>query len=176
MGNPQRWHDRKPELAKAVHFLSALPEDLQTIIGDCVIQVAEKEYKVSDLLNSLKSMGTEKILGLHQSQKKRRSYDNNPTMHKAINCIYILPPNEQNKLVKKVLELMDSVVVYFEIHREFNTPAKNLTLKALSENFLLGGVKQATRFNQDLKATFQAENAKKTQLLEAQDGMVIRPE
>ena len=174
MGQPHRWHDKKPELAKAIHFLSSLPEDLQTIIGDCIIQVAEKEYKVSDLLNSFKSMGNDKIMGLHQAQKKRRNYDNNPAMNKAINYIYILPASEQYKIAKQVLELMDCVVAYFEIHREFGFPANNDSLKLLTTAFLTGGLKQARQSNQNLKLVFQEQKEKKEQLAESKDGMIIR--
>ncbi len=174
MGKTLRWHDKKPELAKAVHFLSALPEDLQTIIGDCIIQIAEKEYKVSDLLSSFKSMGTDKIMGLHQSQKKRRNYDNNLTMSKAINYIYILPASEQHKIAKQALDLMDCVVAHFEIHREFGLPANNDNLKLLIAAFLKGGLRLARQSNQNLKLVFQEQKEKKDQLVESKDGMIIR--
>src|SRR6476619_3957588 len=138
MSRKQRWHDQRPEMAKAIHFLSSLPDDLQTILGDTVIAMTDKEFKVNDLLVAFKSLGHEKILGLHQSKKKRRNYDNNPTMHKAINCIYVLPSEQQQWLGNQLLVLMNFVIQYFEAHKKAGLPASAATLQALTQAFVHG--------------------------------------
>jgi hypothetical protein len=169
----QRWHDKKPELAKVIHFLGSLPNDVQTIIGDCVVKIAEKEYKVSQLMNNLKSLGSDKILGLHQSQKKRRNYDRNPVTHKAVNHVYILSESDQAKMTKQVLNLMDSVFSYFEIHQTFKAPAEKETLQDLANAFAEGGLKQATAYNQALRQKLAEKAKQKEYLKESQGDLII---
>lgn len=170
----QRWHDKKPELAKAIHFLGSLPNDVQTIIGECVVKVAEKEYKVSQLIKDLKSLGSEKIMGLHQSQKKRRNYDKNPSTQKAVNHIYILPEADQMKLTKQVLSLMDTIFTYFEIHKTLNMPVEKETLQNLADAFAEGGAKQASEFNKRIRKQL-AEKAQQAEYIkESQTGLIIR--
>lgn len=168
----QRWHDKKPELAKAVHFLGSLPNDVQTIIGDCVVKIAEKEYKVSQLMNNLKSLGGDKVLGLHQSQKKRRNYDKNPSTHKAVNHVFILSESDQAKMAKQVLNLMDCVFSYFEIHQSLKVPADKETLQNLANAFAEGGLKQATEYNKALRQKL-TQNVKPTEFLKDSKGDLI---
>ncbi len=167
-----RWHDKKPEMAKAIHFLGSLPNDVQTIIGDCVVKIAEKEYKVSQLMSNLKSLGSEKILGLHQSQKKRRNYDKNPATHKAVNHVYILSESDQAKMTKHVLNLMDCVFSYFELHQALNVPPEKETLQKLADAFTEGGLKQASAFNKALRQKL-AQNAKPAEYLKESQGDLI---
>lgn len=169
-----RWHDKKPELARAIHFLASLPNDVQSIIGECVIKVAERNYKVSEIMKDLKSLGTEKIMGLHQSQKKRRSYDKNPATQKAVNHIYVLPESEQNKLAKQVLSLMDCVFHYFETHQILNVPVEKQTLQGLADAFAEGGLNQAKAFNTTLRKQLQLGSKSVEQVQEGEQGLLIR--
>ncbi len=170
----ERWHDKKPELAKAIHFLASLPNDVQTIIGDCVVKVAEKEYKVSQLMNDLKSVGSDKVLGLHQSQKKRRNYDKNPSTQKAVNHIYVLPENDQIKMTKQVLNLMDSVFTYFEIHKTLNAPVEKETLQNMADAFAEGGIKKANDFNKVLRKQLTEAAKQKEYIIDSQGDLIIR--
>jgi predicted Zn-dependent protease with MMP-like domain len=163
MNRKKRWHDQRPEMAQAVHFLSSLPDDLQTILGNTVIAIADKEFKVHDLLTAFKSLGHEKVLGLHQSKKKRRSYDQNPTMHKAINCIYVLPEDQQQWLSNQLLVLMKYVIKYFESHKKYGVPATADTLKMLTQAFVNGGAAEAEKTLASITSTLSLQRvARKT--------------
>lgn len=145
MSRKNRWHDQRQEMAQAIHFLSSLPDDLQTIMGEIVIHITDKEFKVNELLTTFKSLGHEKILGLNQSKKKRRNYDNNPTLHKAINCIYVLPDEQRVLVGNQLLKLIHYVIQYFEAHKKANMPASAASLKMLAQAFANGGAAEADR-------------------------------
>lgn len=159
MGKHTRWHDKRPELSKAVHFLSSLPDEVQTIIGECVIQVAEKEFRISDLMGDLKTMGTEKVMGLHQAQKRRRSYDQNAMMHKAVACIYVLPDGQQTRMAAHVLDLMDNVMNYFQTYREFSAPANTATLRRMTLAFVDGGGRAAGKIVFEIREDLARQTA-----------------
>jgi hypothetical protein len=145
MSRKNRWHDQRQEMAQAIHFLSSLPDDLQTIMGEVVIHITDKDFKVNDVLSTFKSLGHEKILGLNQSKKKRRNYDNNPTLHKAINCIYVLPDEQRIQVGYQLLKLINYVIQYFEAHKKANMPASADTLRSLAQAFAQGGAPEADR-------------------------------
>ena len=59
-------------------------------------------------------------MGLHKSKNRRREYDDNGTMHKMMNYLYILGNDNQDYMAKKVLELVHYIQDYLNAVQIFH--------------------------------------------------------
>lgn len=103
----QRWYDQEPTLSQAVNLLESFPMEIQAIIAEGIIDLAEQECQAREMTTSLKSVGTEKILGLHKSKKKRRSSDQHPQVNKAMSYLYLLSPENQKFMAAQIAQVMN---------------------------------------------------------------------
>ena len=111
-GQGQRWHDNRGELSRAVELLESIPPEIRHHIAEALTGKADKDFNAGEILTSLKSLGKEKILALHQTRKKRRSYDQDPHLHKIVNTFLVLPDDAQEGLAATFLEFTDLMVDY----------------------------------------------------------------
>lgn len=88
------------------------PPDLQSVIADGISMLAEQTFKISDILKELKSLGTENVLAFYKSKQRKRDYDQIPAVHKAINDLMILTPENRIFLAHKILGLMAHLQEY----------------------------------------------------------------
>ncbi len=103
----QRWYDREPQLAQAVNLLDSFPIETQVIIAEGVVSLAEQQCQARETATTLQSVGTDKILGLHKSQQKRRNTDHHPTLNRAMNYLYLLNPNHQQYMATQINKVLD---------------------------------------------------------------------
>ncbi len=111
-GQGQRWHDNRGELSRAVELLEAIPPEIRHYIAEALMGKADKDFNAGEILTSLKSLGKDKIMALHQSRKKRRSYDQDPNLHQIVNTFFVLPEDAQEGLAATFLEFTDLMVDY----------------------------------------------------------------
>ena len=52
-----------------------LPDEIKNIVCDGAMHLANKEFQVNEKMQSFRTMGTDKVMGLHKSKNRRRSYD-----------------------------------------------------------------------------------------------------
>ena len=108
----RRWHDGRGELSEAIELLESIPEDIRPYIADALTGKAERDFHAQDILDSLKSLGKEKIMSLHQAQKKRRNYDQDINLHQIVNTFLILPEDAQESIAADFLEFTSLMVEY----------------------------------------------------------------
>jgi len=86
--NKYRFYDQEPSVSQAVELLLVLPQEMQSIIADGISLIAEQEFRANELMKELKSLGTEKVLAVYKSKQKKRAYDKNHAVHRAINYLW----------------------------------------------------------------------------------------
>src|SRR5690242_14856760 len=91
----KRWYDRQPKLSQAFKLIILLPDEVRSIISESLMLIANREFNANERENSFRTLGHDKILGLHKSKNKRREYDQNELLHKAMNYLYILSDDNQ---------------------------------------------------------------------------------
>lgn len=97
-----RWYDRLPELSRAVRLLEKMSKVEQQLIADSIVQL-QPLHEVSRHTDGFKRVGTEKLLGLMRSKVKRRWYDQDPTIHQAFNCLYLMDDEMRYEMAVKIL-------------------------------------------------------------------------
>jgi len=134
-----RWYDKRPSLSLSINLLAKCPFELQTLVGEGMSQLAQKQFKAQDLLQSVKSLGVDKTLGLYKAKKKQRSYDSNPAFHHAMNCLYVLAAEHQDFMANQILELMDMVHDYFRACRLYGAQSSQSDVANLTRTFVENG-------------------------------------
>ncbi len=148
---PKRWYERQPSLAEAITVLTDLPDPVTTIVGDSIITLANQEFKVMELKDSLRSIGSEKVMGMHKSKQRRRAYDHNPTLHKAINYIYVLPEPKQDKMANHVLNIVKYIKHYDTICKTYNATTSLDEITVITEKYVNSGSISTERFLVNMK-------------------------
>jgi hypothetical protein len=157
----QRWYDRKPEIAQAIASLSTMPYEVQSIIGEGIIMLAERDYQAHELMRTLPRLGLEKMLGIKCSNRKKRGYDNNPMTHKAVNYVYILSYENQELISQQIVELSTYITEYLKTCRAFNTEPTPEELSQITQSFLDSGSDEVRRFIYQYREQFIDNIAKK---------------
>lgn len=109
----RRWYDNTPSIKAQYDTLTGMPEKLQTLMADALLWIMICQGKVSTKGKPFVSIGTEKVVGLHQSKKKRRSYDQNQSLHDALNSFYLLTPEDQSIVSDSMWELLALIQHYY---------------------------------------------------------------
>lgn len=139
----RRWHDNRGELSEAFDLLEHIPTDTIPLIADGIIAKAEKDFNAGELLTALKSMGSEKIMALHKSKKRQRSYDHDPNLTKIVNYFFVLPADNQDKLATQFLEFTELVVEYMATCDSFDIEPDQNQLAQLRDLFVETGSNSA---------------------------------
>jgi hypothetical protein len=174
-----RWYDQSAELKKVVEIICTFPDEVQTILAQGMIQLAERDYQTSDMMLNLKSMGSERILGLHKSKGRLREYDRNPHTHKAINYLYILSDDNRRFMARQVLELYEHILNYMKLCITHQERVKNEILSGLTKAYVTQGSAAARRMLQEIRLELQnrlieAGGGTHRFLREFESGMQIR--
>ncbi len=106
-----RWYDSHPQISKALDILEEMPHQYRQVISRAIIYYTE-ENKLLGTPEELKSLGHEKVLGLIQSKARRRWYDQDPTMHRAINNVLLMTGDERSKLSYRLTVALESIESY----------------------------------------------------------------
>lgn len=159
MANPtlvtrRRWYDQQAELSRCVGLLAAFPPEVQNIVADGMIDLAEREFEVHTLLKSLKSLGPETVLGIYKSKNKRRQLDQAPHMHQALNYFYILSAENRLFLAQLTIDLVSYIYRYFEACRQYREDSSADHLLVLTRKYVQNGGPEAQKFLDGLQKQF----------------------
>lgn len=141
-----RWYDSKPTIIKSVQILEAFPKEVQQIIAQGIIDMANNEFEASELMKSYKSMGSEKIMGLHKSQNKCRSLDQNPETYKAMSYMYVLSEENQVLMAQKIVEVSEFIYEYFKTCKVFHQDPSPEEINAITQTYVKDGSEETARF------------------------------
>lgn len=99
----KRWYDSNPKTNKLLELLTPIPQGIQDEISMMIINFVNLYRKNRSLEETPISIGKERVLGLYQSEKKRRWYDNNAALLSTMNVIATLPEEDFKNLVEGIL-------------------------------------------------------------------------
>ncbi len=175
-----RWYDNRPKVSRSVLLISALPPDVQSIIAKGIVTMANDEFKAHETLQSLRSLGSDKVMSLHKAQKKQRAIDTNPHMHQAMSYLYILSPENQDVLAERIIELMGFIREYFDACKKSTQEPTEKHIIDLTDSYVQSGSDEAKRFLSQIEEHFLKGVALSVQLPNAEEvhedqgGMRIR--
>lgn len=138
------------------------PEDIQEIIAASFSQIAQQDYRLKEILNNLKTLGTDVILAFHKSKRKQRKYDKNPVVHKAMNDLMVISPENQVLLAHRTLELMDCLRSYLKMCTDFGALPQKETLRVIATAYVNGGINNAKAQLDQINQEFTEQNSTRT--------------
>jgi hypothetical protein len=133
-----RWYDRQQTVSKSVKLLESFPVDYQEVLGDTIIKLAGKHCDAEALMADLRALGPEKVLNIFKAKSKNRGYDQNETVHKAMNYMYVLPDENRVFIATQVIEVVGHLFEYFSICRETGQAPAREVVQSLSNAFVRG--------------------------------------
>jgi len=150
----KRWHDRQPRLAQAVKLLILLPDEVKNIISEAMIELANREFEEGKKNGATRTLGGEKAMGLHKSKNRRREYDVNETLHKAMNYLYILSDEGQDFMAEHILTLVKYIHSYFAACKEFQLDPSPEHIAGITTTYVSRGSQEAEKFLKQLREEF----------------------
>lgn len=158
-GKNNRWYDQDPTLSKSVHLIGTFPNEIQGIVAEAIMRLAERECNIKELLENLRSLGPDKVLGMYKSKNKRRKYDGNGTVHQALNYMFILSDSNRLFMAGKIIEIVNHIYDYLRICKTFRRLPDPGDIQAVVNAYLeLGGV-HATRLLHTIAQNLKEEVA-----------------
>lgn len=144
--HPRRWYDRQPTLSQSVRLMILLPDEIKSIVSDGIMVLANREFRAQERLQSYRSLGDEKVMGLYKSKNKRREYDTNETLHKAMNYLYILSEDNQDIMADHILQLVGYIQKYLSTCRVFETDPSLEDVLRITQTYIEEGNAEVEQF------------------------------
>jgi hypothetical protein len=99
-------------------------------------------------------MGTDKVLGLYKSKNRRREYDQNEVLHKAMNYMYILSEGNQDYMADHILKMVQFIQMYLSTCRTFKQDPTTEDITELTQKYVENGSAEAENFLNELRDQF----------------------
>jgi hypothetical protein len=180
--NNRRWHDNRGDLSKTVELLESIPEEVRPHISAALTDKANQDFNAAEILRSLKSLGPEKIMMLHQARNKRRAYDQDADLQKIVTTFFILPEDAQDTLARDFLVFIELMVEYMANCDSFELEPKESELVQMRDLFVHSGAEAVRAYLNQVHQEYYklldseseiAREAKST-LVQGEQGMRIR--
>jgi len=150
----QRLYDRSPELVQAVKVLTLMPDEVRSIVSEGILTLIQEEFKETMREKHYRSIGCYKILGLHKTQNRRRAYDQNPILRKAISRLYILSDSAQDTIGKHIVAILEFIQRYFEDCTELQQQLSLEDIAAITNRYIENGSEDVDQFLKSLRNEF----------------------
>jgi hypothetical protein len=150
----QRQYDRSPELAQAVRMLLLMPNEIGSIIAEGMLSMMDKEFEEILQERHYRSLGSDKIMGLHKSQNRRRAYDQNPILHKAMSHLYLLSGSGQDYMARHILALLSYIQRYLDSCGEFQQEPSLEDVVSVTKTYIEKGSVEVEGFLTKLREEF----------------------
>lgn len=159
-----RWYDKRDITARAINLFETFPDNVQAIIAQGIITLANEEFEANELMRSYKTLGKERVLSLHKSQRKLRYLDRDHTVHKAMTYLYVLSEESQDFMAKKILEMMEFITQYVKTCQTFESEPTQDDIIQVADTYIKEGVEGTEVFLKKMKSflSLQIENRKRT--------------
>jgi gas vesicle protein len=152
----RRWYDKEPDVLLAIELMSKFPGEIQEIVTEAAVYLAEHDYEAKEAMTALRSLGAEKILPIFKSQNKMRSYDQNPSFHKLVNYMMVVSPENRRFLSKQILQLVQNISEYFTSCRDYSVDPSTNDISEATRVYVQQGSEDAKNFLKKLKEEFQS--------------------
>lgn len=159
----RRWYDTDENIEQFVSLIQVFPEEVQSIICEGIVSLADDQYHAHELLQSVKSLGVETLMNMYKSKNMMRRYDAQPLFHRSMNYFFVLNPDNRYIIAQKSVEVVRYTGIYFDLCKE-NEETPNLDqVRGVTHTCLRQGGEQAKLFLAGVKETFnRKERMKKT--------------
>jgi hypothetical protein len=154
----KRWYDSRPIIKVLTDTLSAMPDQLQFLMGDALLWSMIRERKVNTKGIPYTSIGAAKVIGLHQSKKRRRRYDQNQELHEAMSAFYLLSAPDQNFIAESMWELITFVQRYYAACFLVDAPVDMEMIKTIAKTCATKGIVKAQEVVQEIIQNTQAQH------------------
>lgn len=179
----RRWHDNRGDLSKTVELLESIPTEVRPRIASALTDKAEQDFNAAEILSSLKSLGPEKIMMLHQARRKRRAYDQDADLQKIVTTFFVLPEDAQDSLAKDFLAFTELIVEYMANCDSFGVEPKETELVHMRDLFVKSGAEAVRNYLAELHRPYYEiinsgeaiqEESPKSTLVQGDQGLRIR--
>lgn len=150
----QRWYDSRPKMSQAARLMFAFPDEIQTIISEATLFIADREFRENERERSVRSLGREKVLGLHKSKNRRREYDYNPHLHQAMNYLYVLSEDNREFIAEHILKMVRYIQHYLETCQIAETAPRIEDVAEVTRRYVQSGEKEVEIFLKKLREEF----------------------
>jgi hypothetical protein len=150
----KRFYETHPITAQAVELLFKFPISFQLIIGKGICIIAEREFKGLELLQSYKSLGADKVLAMYKAKRKLRHYDKEPILHEAMLYLFLLSPENQVLISKKIIHLSGYMEKYLQLCLAHKQPPILFQAEELSDTYVTMGEEEANKLLSTLESEF----------------------
>lgn len=148
-----RFYEKNPTVNQAVTNLLSFPTDIRSVMAKGMCAIAEADFNAHIHIKDLKSLGKDKVLALYKSQDKRREYDKDPYLSKAMNYLMILDPSNQFFLALKVNDLIGMVQEFISLCNDYAQTVQLEIVERITNIYVRCGLGET----QDLLATIHTK-------------------
>lgn len=163
-----RWYDSRPKMSQAAKLLFAFPDELKSILSEAILTIGDREFSEKKWERLARSLGREKIMGLHKSKNKRREYDENPGLHAAMNALYVLSEDNREILAEHIIKMVRFIQHYLESCQITQTAPELEEVAEVTRQYIYSGEKKVQTFLENLRYEL-LEQMKKDQEPELED-------
>jgi hypothetical protein len=168
----KRFYDGEPTTSQVVNLMLKFPDELQTVLGNSMSEIAARDFNADEILNDLKSLGTEKVLSMYKSKQKKRDYDRNAAFHQAMNYMMVMSSQNRQAISGKVLVLMGHMQEYLQVCKERNASPSAQVMADIADVYIKEGSDQAKGFISELK--IEPDASLNESLRSEEEGMRIK--
>lgn len=149
-----RWYDSRPKMSQSARLLFALPDEIKSIISEALLVIADREFRHDEKVRHVRSLGREKVMGLHKSKNRRREYDENPHLHQAMNYLYILSEDNREFMAEHILKMMRYIQYHLETCQITQVVPQIEDLAAITNTYVNSGDEAVSAFLKNLRHEF----------------------
>jgi hypothetical protein len=146
----RRFYDQDRIIGHSVELIKTFPIDVQHALAKGISMIAIKDHRADDRMHNFKSRGTETILPLYKSKKKRRYYDLNADFHNSINYFRILNKQECHDIARKVLGIASQVKNYLQTCKDVKKKPLQRNVEEIRDTYVEQGADRAEEYVQTL--------------------------
>jgi len=141
-----RFYEKNPTVKQAVTLLFKFPPDVRSILARGFCAIAESDFDAHIVIKDFKRLGKEKVLALYKSAQKRREYDRDPYLTKAMNYLMILNPDQQFFISVKLLDLIHVVRDFMVVCKQHAVRLQLAMVEKITHMYVHCGRKEAEEF------------------------------
>ncbi|HEY9685802.1 MAG TPA: hypothetical protein V6C52_02375 [Coleofasciculaceae cyanobacterium] len=168
----KRWHDEQGELSTLMELLDTIPEQIRPLITQALTERANQDF--GEILGSLKSLGKDKIMALHQAAKKRRSYDQDPNLHQIANTFMAMPEAHRRGFAAHFLEFTSLMVDYLATCDTFGLEPQEVELRKMRDLFVDTGADAVRDFLHEIHQPYHEMELKESSVVLTEEGMRLK--
>lgn len=150
-----RFYEKNPTVKQAVTTLLKFPDDIRSVLAKGMCAIAETDFNAHIRIRDLKSLGKEKVLALYKAEQRRRDYDKDPYLSRALNYLMILEPPDQFFLAVKVNDLINVVQDFMVLCRQYAQKIQIAVVERLTGIYVHGGLNEAEDLLNVIHAKFE---------------------